>query len=107
MMKMLARILAATVGFQPYLARVEAQQKVLKSVRDEASEPIYDFYRCNACHRLLTKLEEFETFDPTSSRFGQVCPCGYRRYSPTNMTWNEWLLPRVWKFAFVRILEVA
>lgn len=89
-------------------ARLVSERKIAtESGHTEVAEPIYDFYRCLACNRLMTKLEEFELFDPLSARFGTVCPCGYRRYSPTNPRWYEYFYPRVMKFAAVRLLRIA
>lgn len=89
-------------------ARLVSERKTaVEQGHSEVAEPIYDFYRCIACHQLITKLEEFDIFDPLSTRFGSVCPCGYRRYSPTNPKWYEYFYPRVIKFAIVRILGVA
>lgn len=108
-MKTLARIVVELLGpgFGAYCERVRHAQAHAVKVREDVSEPLYDFYRCEACHRLMTKLEEFSFFDPTSPTYGQVCPCGFRRYSPTNMLWWEWVYPRVWKFALIRVLEIA
>jgi hypothetical protein len=86
---------------------VRESEARVRAARAEVNEPVYDFYRCVACHRLMTKLEEFRIFDPSSTRFGQPCPCGSRRYSPANLLWYEWLLPRVVKFALFRIWRVA
>lgn len=62
----------------------------------------YDFYTCKRCGRLITDLEM-----NTKISGGKVCPCGGLRYSPTNMRWFHWFLPRVWVFAVQRIRGVA
>lgn len=53
------------------------------------------FYRCYLCHGLITIYEEYE-----SAFTGQVCPCGSRRYSPSNLVWYDYLKPRVWKIVW-------
>jgi DNA-directed RNA polymerase subunit RPC12/RpoP len=67
----------------------------------------YDFYRCFKCGRLITKLEEKKAFDPESKNKGEICPCGSARYSPCNLRWYHWFLPRVLNFAYLRYKGVA
>ncbi|RPJ54957.1 MAG: hypothetical protein EHM23_27685 [Acidobacteria bacterium] len=62
----------------------------------------YDFYACDKCGRLITLLDERE-----SRRTGVLCPCGSRKYRPTNMSWYHWFLPRVWHFAYLRVRGIA
>lgn len=69
----------------------------------------YDFYRCRGCGRLITRLEmnlHLRGFEypegPTSRADGQPCPCGARRFSPCNVRWWHFLLPRVWRFLRMR-----
>ena len=67
----------------------------------------FDFYKCQRCGKLITKLDEIASFTPGTKRYGIVCKCGCRKYSPTNMEWYHWFLPRVWKFAAMRIMGTA
>lgn len=89
------------------LARMREMAVLVKKDRLDVGEAVYDFYRCVACKKLITRPEELEFCDPASPRGGQVCSCGYRRYSPTNPRWFEFLYPRVVKFAFFRIMGLA
>ena len=63
----------------------------------------FDFYRCYKCNRLITKLEEIVARTIT----GQICPCGSRKYTPSNLPWWGWFLPKVWIFAYRRIRRTA
>jgi len=71
----------------------------------------YDFYRCYGCRRLITKLDEQAAQRGELGLRGEmlaiICPCGSTKYSPANMLWYHWLLPRVWKFAFLRARGLA
>lgn len=58
----------------------------------------YDFYNCDKCGRLITKLDEMKAIAR-----GEVCKCGSRKYHPANMSWYHWALPRVWVFAYLRL----
>jgi hypothetical protein len=61
-------------------------------------EDWFDFYRCDYCRRLITRLQEAQGI-----RSGRLCKCGRRKYHPVNPEWYEYLLPRVIKFAYERI----
>jgi len=87
--------------------RMREMAVLVKQDRLDVGEAVYDFYRCVACKKLITRPQELEFIDPTSPRGGVVCSCGYRRYSPTNPRWYEYAYPRVVKFAFLRILGLA
>lgn len=67
----------------------------------------FDFYRCYKCKRLITRVEEIRAFSKQSKNPGAVCACGSPKYSPANMRWYEWLLPRVWQFAYLRLKGVV
>jgi DNA-directed RNA polymerase subunit RPC12/RpoP len=67
----------------------------------------YDFYRCQKCNRLITALEERRAIMATSDAESNVCPCGGRRYSPTNLTAFDWFKPRVLEFAYMRLRHLA
>lgn len=82
-------------------------QDHVKTAHDQVEEATFDFYRCAACRKLITRLEEISIFDVRSPRFGIVCSCGHRRYNPTNLRWYEWTYPRVLWFALLRWLEIA
>jgi hypothetical protein len=69
----------------------------------DVNEDDFDFYRCYKCGRLITRIEEIKAFHNVNGKNCVVCPCGSPRYSPSNIKWNEWLLPRVWVFAYYRI----
>lgn len=60
-----------------------------------------DFWKCFKCGRLCTGMEMGEALGPDGT--GSACPCGSTRFSPMNLPWWGWLLPRVWKFAVARI----
>jgi hypothetical protein len=60
-----------------------------------------DFWFCYKCKRLCTGLEMAIALGPGGSGF--ACPCGSQRYQPTDIPWWGWFLPRVWKFAYLRI----
>ena len=64
-----------------------------------------DFWRCYNCGRLCTTPEMNKALGVGGS--GQACPCGSMRYTPSNIPWWGWFLPRVWKFAFLRIRGLA
>jgi len=63
---------------------------------------IYHISRCEACGRLLTKLEIVERLDAahTGGKWEGLCPCGASRFRPSNPKWWEYLLPRVMWLAF-------
>jgi DNA-directed RNA polymerase subunit RPC12/RpoP len=67
----------------------------------------YDFYRCYKCGRLITRVDEILFFAEASKTAGQPCPCGSKKYMPTNPLWWEYLLPRTIRFAYYRIRGVA
>lgn len=67
----------------------------------------YDFYRCYKCNRLITRVDEIEAFSKGSTHKGSICPCGSPKYSPGNPIWYEYLLPRVIRFAILRIWGLA
>ena len=49
-------------------------------------------YRCNACHRPLTKLEILDRWEGLEGKGEEsrgVCHCGGARISPTNLTPEE------------------
>jgi hypothetical protein len=57
--------------------------------------------RCGKCGRLITKLEMQRALQPKGH--GEACPCGSRKYLPVNLSWHHWLLPRVLRFAYLRL----
>ncbi len=57
--------------------------------------------------RSRAMLEEIAAFTPGTPNEGKICPCGCRKYRPTNMRWFHWFLPRVVHFAYLRIRGVA
>lgn len=59
-----------------------------------------DFWRCDKCLRLCTKPEMDQALGIGGT--GRACPCGSMRYRPANLPWWGWLLPRVWRFAWLR-----
>jgi hypothetical protein len=61
-------------------------------------EDWFDFYRCDECGRLITRPQEL-----VGLATGRLCPCGRRKYHPTNPKFWEYLLPRVIIFAILRI----
>lgn len=67
------------------------------------SQSLFDFYRCGKCNGLVTKPEMIRCLDET----GRACRCGALKFFPTNPQWWEFFLPRVWKFAFMRIRRLA
>lgn len=102
LLKLLEKLLGKKVQ------QMRALTESIRAQRDSLGESVYDFYRCQACHTLITRVEEMDFFDSTSSRYSKVCvSCGYRRYHPTNPVWWEFLLPRVMKFAVYRIAGIA
>ena len=70
-------------------------------------EDDFDFYRCFKCGRLITRLEEIVSFSQKSKHPGAVCPCGSPKFSPANPRWYEFLMPRVWHFAYYRIRGIV
>jgi len=62
----------------------------------------FDFMKCQKCGRLCTKLE----IDRGLGK-GEICPCGSLKYAPVNLIWWQWMLPRVWWFACLRMRGVA
>ncbi len=57
----------------------------------------YDFYKCAKCGRLITHPE---SLDNTAK--GSVCPCGGLKFSPINIRWFQYFLPRVIWFSLLR-----
>lgn len=91
-------------------SRMDAVAPIVSSVRGAVAEDYYDFYRCVACHRVITRLEEIEFTDPESKRYGKPCKCGSLRFSPIDWTYlslREKALPRVLWFALVRLAGIA
>lgn len=76
------------LGASPFMAKADAEKH-------------YDAYRCCTCSRLFTKLEMFECLK------SGVLNCGHGRVNPTNILWYHFFLPRVLKFAVLRILGKA
>jgi len=70
-------------------------------------ESDFDFYRCGKCQRLITRVEEMKAYSKKATKPGAICPCGSPKYSPTNLVWYEWFLPRVLLFAYYRIRRAA
>ena len=72
----------------------QALQHILDAdiVREE-----YDFYRCEKCRRLCTKLEWDAAMGLHGT--GRVCPCGGIKFSPSNVTWRDYVLPQVIRYA--------
>lgn len=64
----------------------------------------YDFYRCQRCYRLLTQLEIVHNLE---HRHGQLCPCGAMKIAPVNLQFKDMVLPRVWRFAWVRFRDIG
>jgi hypothetical protein len=65
---------------------------------DFPSPESFDFYRCQRCKRLFTRLEELKALQT-----GKVCPCGGLKYvGPAWPHPHEWFLPRVILFAYLR-----
>jgi hypothetical protein len=75
---------------------------MLEEAIAEVDRESFDFYRCNRCGRLITKLEEIAAFTPGHPMEGRICPCGSTHYRPANMAWWDWIWPRVWRFAWFR-----
>jgi len=65
----------------------------------------WDFMRCAKCGRLHTQLEMRERLGPQPTVKG--CACGSAKFSPANLTWTDWRLPRVWVFALARLRGTA
>lgn len=55
-------------------------------------ETTFPFYRCLGCGKLLSRLDEIGAM-----KTGQICPCGYNEYSPTNLTLLDHLKPTFWR----------
>ena len=70
-------------------------------------EADFDFYKCQKCGRLITRIEELAAFTPGTKSYGQICPCGNKKYHPVNMRWFHWFLPRVLRFAYFRARGMA
>lgn len=65
----------------------------------------FDFWKCQKCGRICTKLEMLAAtgLEPDDT----CCPCGSLKYSPMNLPWWGWVLPRVWRLAGYRVLGWA
>jgi hypothetical protein len=62
----------------------------------------FDFYKCagtTGCGRIITKPEMEKALATT----GKPCPCGGQNFSPIDLPWYGWVLPRVWYFAYLRL----
>lgn len=64
-----------------------------------------DFWRCFGCKALITKIQMDKAFLPSGN--GIACKCGSNRFTPANLPWYGWFLPRVLKFAALRITGQA
>ena len=64
------------------------------------SDGIYYFNRCRRCNRLITKLQVIKAFKTV----GNLCPCGSSMFGPSNLLWQEWVLPRVLKMVVYQLL---
>jgi hypothetical protein len=68
-------------------------------------EHTYDFYRCQRCQRLVTQREMILGL---SQRSGiAICPCGALKFSPTQVTWRDYRLEQVIRFARERYSDQA
>jgi hypothetical protein len=67
---------------------------------ERANDP--DFFGCCHCGRLITKLEVKENLHT-----GTLCPCGGKKFRSANMRWYHWFLPRVLRFAYLRVRKLA
>ena len=54
-----------------------------------------------------TGTRKFLIDDPSLPPEVSLCPCGSMTVMPTNITWRDWILPRVWKFAYLRVRGLA
>lgn len=66
----------------------------------------FDFYICTKCQRICTAVEMQKALGINPS-VGSPCPCGGHKFSPTNLPWWGWFLPRVWTFAVDRVRGVV
>ena len=62
----------------------------------------YLIYRCQSCHRTLTKYQLDKVWGKAESVGNDtakaLCPCGGGRVSPTNPSlWEELTSPSIWK----------
>lgn len=67
--------------------------------------PQFDFYRCigtSGCGRIVTGPEMVAGLSS-----GCPCPCGGLKFSPINLPWYGWFIPRVWRFAIQRLRGLA
>lgn len=60
-----------------------------------------DFWRCYNCKRLITKPEMDRALGVDGT--GIACPCQSSRYTPANVPWYGFLIPRVLRFGFDRL----
>ena len=79
----------------------------VKAAKDDMDEIVYDFYRCEGCRSILTRLREMSAMDPLDECVGTICKCGSMRYRPTWPRAFEWFYPKIWWFALLRWLKVA
>lgn len=61
----------------------------------------FDFMRCEKCGRIITKPEMQIAIGAEGT--GKACPCGGMKYTPIDLPWWGWGLPRVWAFAWQRV----
>jgi len=78
------------------------ETEFLKKLSPEKDLNAYDFYRCQACKRLLTRIDELKFFARVNSDLSapdarvDFCPCLSRRFSPSFPNGlGEWLNPRI------------
>lgn|GEM_PF-4903131 len=83
---------------------VSAEQLRAKA---QVGESDYDFYRCEKCGHLITRIDEIRAFTAGTKTHGRICECGCRKYRPVNMPWWAWFLPKVWRFAWLRIRGIV
>jgi hypothetical protein len=63
------------------------------------TDQIFDVYRCKGCTRIVTKLQILEMM-----KTGKLCPCGSGQITPCDLFGFDWLLPRVWKLVYYRLM---
>lgn len=102
---LLLKILPAKVARR--LVVYETVYKKVKAARDSLNEVVYDFYRCEGCRAIFTRLREISAMDPDDELVGTVCSCGSMRYKPTWPKLYEWFYPKIWWFTLLRWLKVA
>jgi hypothetical protein len=86
------------------IAETAAVKALQFNAGDDPAARAYDFYRCYACRRVITRQDELRTFTTANGDPLRICACGSLRYSPSWPVGLEWARPHVAGFVLKLLL---